>query len=740
MSLATIRVLSEACKNEFTSTVLEVVELDLLLDALDNDPENADDELIVAVQFCLQALLNDLSGLDVKKRTVNVDRLQRNESIIDRVMRKMFERSARHSTSALGRDALLELCAKNVDVQMLNWGEKALNDNCLVNILEIAGELGALASESSMRLTNATKTHVAFVLERVYGCLFHDKLRDQFRSIVTEFVRSLVLSADVNSQLRAVSTVTTLLAGPLDVGNHCLAQDGMIELMMSLARSGQSHQQMVALEAIIAASTKKDKCASIIKNGAEILKDLYDCGDDAVKVRALVGLCKLGSFGGVDASVRPFTSDQSQQLFDACRTFIVSSNAVKNGAGNDRTGRDDVKRWAIEGLAFLTLDANIKQIVCDDIELIECLMRLAKGGQASVAYGVITTLCNLTNSYDKQEVLPEMLELAKFAKQHVPIDHEKDAKEFVDRRCELLVGAHVTTALVELAKTESETSRESIARIFNAITEQTTLRGQIVQQGGARALIPLASDGNTIKGKQHAAQAIARIAISINPEMAFPGQRLPEIVRPLVSLLDFDCSALQNFEALMALTNLAQVSPTIQGLILKMNGFSKIDHYMYEEHEHLKRAAVQCIANLILNPAVVAMFEGDNDRIKYLVALCEDEDLDTAKAAAGALAMVTCASELCCQKVLTSKVWTEILIMLCSSKDAELQHRGLYLLRNLMQAGKALAEQICATDLLEVLMALVRPEVDDIPLPLKQLAQESLDKAIEYKLIKTTSR
>lgn len=35
------------------------------------------------------------------------------------------------------------------------------------------------------------------------------------------------------------------------------------------------------------------------------------------------------------------------------------------------------------------------------------------------------TLVNLTNSYDKQEVLPEMIELAKFAKQHVPTEHHK---------------------------------------------------------------------------------------------------------------------------------------------------------------------------------------------------------------------------------------------------------------------------------------------------------------------------
>ena len=33
---------------------------------------------------------------------------------------------------------------------------------------------------------------------------------------------------------------------------------------------------------------------------------------------------------------------------------------------------------------------------------------------------------NVTNSYDKQEINPEMLELAKFAKHHIPEEHELD--------------------------------------------------------------------------------------------------------------------------------------------------------------------------------------------------------------------------------------------------------------------------------------------------------------------------
>ena len=49
-------------------------------------------------------------------------------------------------------------------------------------------------------------------------------------------------------------------------------------------------------------------------------------------------------------------------------------------------------------------------------------------------YGIITLLVNLTNSYDKEEIMPEMIELAKFAKHHIPQEHELDDPDFIDKR------------------------------------------------------------------------------------------------------------------------------------------------------------------------------------------------------------------------------------------------------------------------------------------------------------------
>ena len=73
------------------------------------------------------------------------------------------------------------------------------------------------------------------------------------------------------------------------------------------------------------------------------------------KVRALVGLCKLGASGGSDASLRPLAEGSTTKLAEACRRFLI--NAQKDF---------DLRRWAAEGLSFLTMDAEVKEKLVED--------------------------------------------------------------------------------------------------------------------------------------------------------------------------------------------------------------------------------------------------------------------------------------------------------------------------------------------------------------------------------------
>ena len=76
------------------------------------------------------------------------------------------------------------------------------------------------------------------------------------------------------------------------------------------------------MECIIAAASKKDKAQALVKRAVERLKVLYKSKNEAICVRALVSLCKIGSIGGTDASVRPFQDGSTVKLADACIVFL----------------------------------------------------------------------------------------------------------------------------------------------------------------------------------------------------------------------------------------------------------------------------------------------------------------------------------------------------------------------------------------------------------------------------------
>lgn len=523
--------------------------------------------------------------------------------------------------------------------------------------------------------------------------------------------------------MRVVVAITTLLLGPLDVGNAIVAKEGILEMILVMAGTDDLLQQKVACECIVAAAAKKDKVTAIINQGINILKKLYQSKDDSIRVRALVGLCKLGSSGGTDATIKPFADGATKKLAEACRRFLINPKKEK-----------DMRKWAVEGLSYLTFDAEVKEKLIEDQEAVQAMIELAKTGDQSVLYGVVTTLVNLCNAYDKQELIPEMIELAKFAKHHIPEEHELDDIDFVNKRLCTLAKAGVTSALASLAKTDSQNSKELIARVFNAICSQQEVRGMVVQQGGAKALLPLALDG-TDKGKKQASQALARLGITINPEVAFPGQRSMDVVRPFINLLNPECSALENFESLMALCNLAGVNNSVRKHILKEGGFQKIEAYMYEDHDMLRRASTQVINNLVMCEDVIQYFEQENDRVKYLVILCEDEDQATSMAAAGALAMLTSASKKVCEKVFDSKDWLESLRFLIANPNIAVQHRGIVIVLNMMKSTKDVAAKLIETDIMELLMALSKSEYVQSEM-IKDLISTTLEAAAEWKLIK----
>ena len=691
--LSCVRVIGELAKKdtERARTIVKEAGLPFFIDSVSSKNE----EMITAATYAIQCVIDSLSRYDLVKKwkekkkdlkkMSNEDRrlarddeekrksiCKENAKELYAIMHVICYNTVSRTITGEARDALINLVMTNGAWDRSGWAEKMLKTDSYYRLMEVASEVTHYKHESSMEITNSTSTVVGVCMGHLYEQMWDDNMRSLICEKIDEFSKEKLMDQGLESKVRITCAITTLLNHAPELGNSQLTKEGFLQMLLAMAQSDEYIEQLVASEALIAATAKKKDASSIISQGMDILKTLYKSKNDHIKVRALVGMCKLGSSSGHDASLRPLAEGSTEKLAEACRRFLI--NPAKD---------QDLRKWASEGLSFLTLDADVKEKLVEDEAAIKSLIDLGKSGGQDCAYGVITTLVNCTNSFDKQEITDEMIELAKFAKHHVPQEHELDDPDFVDKRIWTLCKYGATSALSALAKTESKNMKDLIARVLNAFCQHQDLRGLVVQQGGSKALIPIALD-STEKGERAAAQALARIGITQDPAIAFPGQRSCDVVRPIAKLLKEEAKSIENFEALMALGNLANVNETVRGRMLKDSDcVMSIENYMFQDHQMLRRASVQCVLNLCQSETQVKRFEGNNDKMKYMVLLMGDaDDTEVVKAAAGAVATLTSYSNVLCKKVYDTSQWEACFLnVLCSQVKPRTSHptHGTYL-------------------------------------------------------------
>lgn len=168
----------------------------------------------------------------------------------------------------------------------------------------------------------------------------------------------------------------------------------------------------------------------------------------------------------------------------------------------------------------------------------------------------------------------------------------------------------------------------------------------------------------------------------MDPHIAFKGEKAAELVRPLLRLLAAE-EGLLNFEALMALTNLASMSEEIRFRIVKEKGVRQIEYLMFSEHEMIQRAATEAMCNLMVSEEVFNYYaEAEtSERMKIFLGLSDVEEFATRRAASGCLAILS-GSEKACRHIQNEKISLEVLVSLLGS-EPELQHRAMVTLSNI---------------------------------------------------------
>jgi len=140
------------------------------------------------------------------------------------------------------------------------------------------------------------------------------------------------------------------------------------------------------------------------------------------------------------------------------------------------------------------------------------------------------------------------------------------------------------------------------------------------------------------------------------------------------------------------------------------------------------------MCNLAMSKEVQDLFEAKgNDRLKLLVLYSGEEDELLRRAAAGGLAMLTSMRPSLCSRIpQVTTHWLEILQALLLSPNQELQHRGVVVALNMVEASKEVAGTLMESEVLEILSVLAKGKES----PVRRAAAACLGKAVEYGLIK----
>ncbi|XP_071651762.1 protein unc-45 homolog B-like [Temnothorax longispinosus] len=702
-----IRIVGTLCKNNISRTEFVVKYVGLLwcLEMINCTSIRR----VNASQYCLQNILNTYSGM-----TNNPD------SKLDKALCKKYKKEifmilsfllnsiTSRTISGLARDALIGLITRNIHYTALNWAKRLVDLGGLQRLMEVASETMKYECESSMDITSSTRTIISVCLTKIYENMWCEDDKRKFVNAIAEFIEDKLRLSDIDSnKVRIVLAITTLIFGSLDDVVDVIIFNRLIsDMMLLMSKTNDLLQQKVVCECIVAAIIKYNTANVFICRNINTLENLYQSKDDSIRVQALVGLCKLSRFDDSflrdSATIDPFTDKATKKLTKICRQLLINPK------------KEDDTIWAIKGLSYLTFDAEIKEKFIEDQRsfkrVVQVMNELAKTGDQSVLYAVATTLVNLCNAYDDQELIPEMKELLMFSSYHhfFARSQKLNHDEFVTKRRCALAKADVTSALVSLAKTDSQNCKELVARVFHAICSQQELREIIVQQGGTEALLSLALSG-TDKGKKHASRALVYLGLRRHPEVAFSGQIIMEVVRPMVNLLNPECSVYENSETLTALRNLASVNDHTRQRIFNEAGFPKIADYMNSKHYMLKLRSAQLLDNLTLcREVAIRCYKQDNSDVISLVSetLYADKNENMYKVNAGVLTRVTAISKSTCENILNTDPTLKELSNFLANSDGDLQCRGIKILLNIMRNSKDAVAKIIETDVMESLRTL----------------------------------
>ncbi|KAI9493462.1 armadillo-type protein [Zychaea mexicana] len=512
-------------------------------------------------------------------------------------------------------------------------------------------------------------------------------------------------------KLLAYRTLLAVFETSMTIGAAILSQEGTVEEMMDTIDFEIPEVQQAMADILAIASSDKSCQKVIVKHGSEWLANTASrAKDEKLKATARTTLTKL------QAQQQYGQQDENNDGGDKTTDFLQEAMSKVNLDSTDltdtlmaaiksyKTQDDSVVLNAVEGLAYSTLQGSVKEAVANDPVLLKALVAVAintAGANSNpLLFGIGTIFKNITTYKpvldEQQKQIKRLREMANAKSKGKPVQPEQeDATEddsAVDDRVRAAVDNGAALALLVLSKNTSDNLKAVAAQTYlNLVTPQTT-RGKLLQQGIIKGLLPLAQQKKDAACYLVSAQALAKLAITSDPRIAFGVQTSHELVAPFLALCK-DSTQLRQFEGLMSLTNLASVDDQIRQRIYIDGGMSAFENLQLSNNDMVQRAATEMICNMTFCDPVFETYSTSSNRLRLLMVLSDHEDPATRRASSGALAILANSKEACDRIIKVDKAYERITRLLSGDEEVDIQHRGIEVVRCVVgNEGKEAAE------------------------------------------------
>ncbi|EQC38004.1 hypothetical protein SDRG_04434 [Saprolegnia diclina VS20] len=378
--------------------------------------------------------------------------------------------------------------------------------------------------------------------------------------------------------------------------------------------------------------------------------------------------------------------NQVLSLLEAVHNAPVTASIVGSTA----------RERAVEALSYLITFTPVKDALVRRPRALEPLLTdiSATSTPSNLLYGISYILFHLLTSeshlkrqkMQNSELTPEQYEeLQKALKQKSELDDGDSVEQVTKRIAAVLDHSQSILTLLQLLKCKGSPAilDQATQSVLHA-TEYVEGRGKLVQGGLFSAMLSLSTP--------HARHAVAKILITTNPHL-IPASQLLSSIYPLMELLKAESNLMQ-FEALMALTNVASVSDETKARILSNNGLTTIQYLQFSDHTMVRRAATECLTNLLPSDEVLEKIFCQPEKVRLWLAFASleeaDEDLATARAASGAIAMVS-QYPVVCAVLLEQKAIETFGPILIECDAPELVHRHLFAVQSCLEYVRTMA-------------------------------------------------